>query len=350
MDEMSLNQLAERIGGTLEGNGDVAVTGLASLEAAGPHEVAFLANAKYVPRMTETNAAAVIVDEDYDGPGETLIRCEDPYFAYRNAMVAFHGFREPEFDGIDERANIHPTATLGLDVRIAAFVTVGPHARIGDGCVLYPGVYLGPGAAMGNHCTLHPNVTLYDETQLGDRVTVHAGASIGHDGFGYATHEGAHHKIPQAGRVVIEDDCEIGACCAIDRATMGETRIGAGTKFSNLVAIGHGTTMGQHCLTVAQTGIAGSTTVGNYCVFAGQAGLVGHIHVGDGAQIGAQAGVTNDIPPGEKVWGTPALPLGEAKRAYGSVARLPEMRREIRRLQKQLEALQEQVDRQEGPQ
>jgi UDP-3-O-[3-hydroxymyristoyl] glucosamine N-acyltransferase len=350
MDEMTLKQLADRIGGRLDGDGDVAVTGLASLETAGPHEVAFLANEKYVPQVAETNAAAVIVAEEYDGPGEALIRCADPYFAYRNAMVAFHGFREPEFDGIDERANIHSTATLGTNVRIAAFVTVGPHARIGDGCVLYPGVYVGPNVVMGDDCILHPNVTLYDQTQLGDRVTIHANSSLGHDGFGYATHQGAHHKIPQAGRVVIEDDCEIGACCAIDRATMGETRVGAGTKFSNLIAIGHGTTMGEHCLAVAQTGIAGSVKVGNYCVFAGQTGIAGHIEIGDGAQIGAQAGVTNDIPAGEKVWGTPAQPLGQAKRAFGSIPRLPEMRREIRRLQKQLTALEEQVGRQENAQ
>ncbi|MFP4140586.1 MAG: UDP-3-O-(3-hydroxymyristoyl)glucosamine N-acyltransferase [Phycisphaerae bacterium] len=343
MDEMTLSELADHLGGTLEGNGDVTVTAMASLTDAGPGEVAFLANDKYIPQMAETKAAAVIVATDYDGPGDTLIRCDDPYFAFRNAMVAFHGFRQPEFEGIDDRASIHPTATLGEGVSIAPFVTVGPGARIGDGCVLYPGVYVGPNVIMGERCILHPNVTLYDETHLGDRVTVHAGSSIGHDGFGYATHQGAHHKIPQAGHVVVEDDCEFGACCAIDRSAMGETRIGTGTKFSDLVTIGHGTKMGNHCLVVAQTGIAGSTTIGNYCVFAGQVGVSGHIHIGDGVQAGAQAGIIGDTPAGQKVWGTPAIPFARSKRAYRCLARLPEMRKEIRLLRKQLDALEKQV-------
>ncbi|MFP4054126.1 MAG: UDP-3-O-(3-hydroxymyristoyl)glucosamine N-acyltransferase, partial [Phycisphaerae bacterium] len=301
MAEMTLAQLAEHVNGTLVADGETVVHGCASLEAAGPNEVSFLANEKYVSQVPRSNAAAVIVSADYDGPGDRLIRCEDPYFAFRNAMVALAGFRQPEFDGIDERASVHPSAVLGAGVRVAGFVTIAPGARIGDGCVLYPGVYVGPGCELGADCTLYPNVTLYDGTVLGERVTIHAGSSIGHDGFGYATHQGAHHKIPQGGRVVIESDVEIGACCTIDRATMGETLIGQGTKFSNLVVIGHGTTLGKHCLVVAQTGIAGSVKVGNYCVFAGQAGLAGHIRIGDGVQIGAQAGVTNDVAPGEKV-------------------------------------------------
>lgn len=350
MHEMTLSELADHLGGRLDGDGDVTVTGMASLSEAGPDDVAFLANDKYIPQMAETKAAAIIVTTDYDGPGDPLIRCDDPYFAFRNAMVAFHGFRQPEFEGIDDRANIHPTATLGQGVCIAAFVTVAPGARIGDGCVLYPGVYVGPDVVMGDDCILHPNVTLYDQTHLGDRVTVHANSSIGHDGFGYATHEGAHHKIPQAGHVVVEDDCEFGAGCAIDRSAMGETRIGAGTKFSDLVTIGHGSKLGKHCLVVAQTGIAGSTTIGNYCVFAGQVGVGGHLNVGDGVKAGAQAGIIGDVAAGQKVWGTPAIPFAKSKRVYGSLPRLPEMRKEIRNLRKQLESLEKQVGNAEDAQ
>jgi UDP-3-O-[3-hydroxymyristoyl] glucosamine N-acyltransferase len=263
-------------------------------------------------------------------------------------MVAFYGFRQADFEGIDPRANVHATAELADDVRIAAFVTVSGGVKIGRGTAVYPGVYIGKDVQIGRDCILYPNVTLYDGCILHDRVTVHAASSIGQDGFGYSTHEGPdgvvrHEKIPQAGRVILEDDVEIGACCAIDRATMGATIVGAGTKFSNLIAIGHGTKLGRHCLLVAQAGIAGSTMVGKYCAFAGQAGVVGHIRIGDGARIGAKAGVTNDVPPGQEVLGIPAIPLAEARRAMMSFSRLPQLRTAVRRLTRGLNALRRHV-------
>ena len=339
MKEMTLKELADSLGGELTGDGSRIVRGVAPLESARPDEISFLANAKYERHRAATQAAAVLVAANYAGPGERLIRCQDPYFAFRNAMVAFYGFRQPPFDGIDPRSCIDPAARVADGVRIGPFVTVSAGAEIGPGCVLYPGVYVGPNCRLGQDCTLYSNVSLYDGTILGNRVTVHAGSSIGQDGFGYATHGGRHEKIPQAGWVELEDDVEIGACCAIDRATMGPTVIGAGTKFSNLVAIGHGTKLGKHCLMVAQSGIAGSTTVGNYCVFAGQAGVVGHIRIGDAARIGAQAGVTNDVPAGQEVLGAPAIPLAEARRAMMSFSRLPQLRTAVRKLTAELNAL-----------
>jgi len=343
MAEMTLSELAEAIGGELVGDGSKVVRGVGGLESASPDEISFLANKKYEKHMADTKAAAVIVPADYDGPGESLIRCKDAYFAFRQAMVAFHGFRRPHFEGIDPRAAIDPTAKLADGVRVAAFATVGPAATIGPNTVIYAGVYVGPRCRIGGDCTLYPNVTLYDGTILHDRVTIHAGTSIGHDGFGYATHAGRHEKIPQAGWVELEDDVEIGACCAIDRATMGPTVIGAGTKFSNLVAIGHGTKLGKGCLVVAQTGIAGSVTVGNYCVFAGQAGIVGHIRIGDGAKVAAKTGVTNDIPPGQEVFGVPSMPLGQAKRVFTVLPRLPQMRAALRKLIREVSALKQRV-------
>ena len=314
------------------------------METAGADEVAFLANVRYERHMAETKAAAVIVAADYAGPGEALIRCEDPYFAFREAMVIFYGFRNHGFDGLDDRAAVHPTACVAEGARLAPFVVVSAGASIASGSTLYPGVYVGPGCRIGTDCVLHPNVALYEGCLLGDRVTIHAGSSIGQDGFGYAPHTGAdgvvrHEKIPQAGWVVIEDDVEIGACCTIDRATMGSTTIGAGTKFSNLVAIGHGTQMGKHCLLVAQAGIAGSVRVGDHCVFAGQCGVVGHIRIGSGARVGAQAGVTGDVAPGVTVMGSPALPRSLGQRAMSSFAHLPELRRTVRRLTRKLEEL-----------
>ncbi len=339
MNEMTLRELAQKLGGELTGDPARVVRGVAPLETAQPDEISFLANAKYERHMAASRAAAVLVSADYAGPGDSLIRCKDPYFAFRNAMVAFYGFRQPTFEGIDPRASIDPSARVAEGVRIGPNVTVSARVEIGPGCVLYPGVFVGPDSRIGRDCTLYPNVCLYDRTVLGDRVTVHANSSVGQDGFGYATHQGAHHKIPQAGWVELEDDVEIGACCSIDRATMGPTVIGAGTKFSNLVAIGHGTKLGKHCLMVAQSGIAGSTMVGNYCVFAGQAGVVGHIRIGDMARIGAQAGVTNDIPPGLEVLGSPAIPLADARRAMISASRLPTLRAAVRTLTAELHAL-----------
>jgi UDP-3-O-[3-hydroxymyristoyl] glucosamine N-acyltransferase len=337
--EMTLFDLAKALGGSLTGDGAVVVRGLASLETAGPAEVSFLTNQRYEKHMETTAAAAVIVAEDYAGPGKGLIRCKDPYFAYRQAMVEFYGFRQAPFAGIDGRSAIDPSAQLGTGVRVGPFVTVCRDCRIGDGTVLYPGVFVGPGSTLGNGCTLYSNVSIYDGSRIGDRVTIHANTSIGQDGFGYATHQGRHEKIPQAGCVIIEDDCEIGAGCTIDRATMGATIIGAGTKMSNLVAIGHGTQMGKGCLMVAQSGIAGSTMVGNYCVFAGQAGVVGHIRIGDFAKIAAQSGVTNDVPANAEVLGSPAMERSQARKAIISMTRLPRLRAEVQTLIKEVRAM-----------
>lgn len=351
--EYTLAALAEKLGGELTGDGRAVVRAAASLEEAGPDELSFLANPRYASRMAETKAAAVIVGKDYRGPGPALIRCEDPYFAFREAMRLLYGFRTHPFTGVDPRANVDPSASLGEGAAVGAFVTICRAARIGPRCVLYPGVFVGPDVRMGADCVLYPNVTLYDGTVLGDRVTVHAGSSIGQDGFGYATHKGTdgvvrHEKIPPAGNVILEDDVEIGAGCAIERAALGPTVIGAGTKFADLVAIGHGTRMGKHCLMVSQSGIAGSTIVGNYCVFGGQAGVVGHIRIGDGVRVGAQAGVTGDVEAGAELLGSPAIPRAEAGKSYTLIARLPEMRAALRRLTRQVEALEKRLAEQES--
>jgi UDP-3-O-[3-hydroxymyristoyl] glucosamine N-acyltransferase len=336
---MTLSELASLLGGDLTGDGRTVVRGVGTLDSAGRDEVTFLANPRYERHVQQTKAAAVIVSRDYAGPCKSLIRCGDPYLAFREAMVAFYGFRRPWFEGIDSSAQVAEGVELGEGVRIGPHAVIAPGCRIGGGTTIYPHAYVGPNCRIGRDCTIHPNVTLYDGTILRERVTVHAGSSIGQDGFGYATHDGRHDKIPQAGWVELEDDVEIGACCAIDRATIGATIIGAGSKFSNLVAIGHGTRMGRHCLVVAQSGIAGSVKVGNHCVFAGQSGVVGHIRIGDGARIGAQAGVTNDVPAAAEYWGTPAIPLAQARRSLTSLSRLPGLRTAVRRLTKEVAAL-----------
>jgi UDP-3-O-[3-hydroxymyristoyl] glucosamine N-acyltransferase len=344
MNECTLSQLAERLGAQLCGPADRVVRGCGSLHSAAGDEVTFLANRRYERLMAECGAAAVIVSPDYDGPGESLLRCEDPYFAFREAMVLFYGFREPPFTGVSERAEIDPSAEIGGGAAVGPFVTVCRDVTIGPRAVLYPGVFIGPGCKIGSDCLLYPNVTIYDGCVLGERVTIHAGSSVGHDGFGYATHAGRHEKIPTPGIVELGDDVEIGACCAIDRATLGATVIGEGTKFSNLVAIGHGTQLGRGCLMVAQSGIAGSVTVGNYCAFAGQSGSVGHIRIGDGVRVAAQAGLTNDVPDGGEYAGSPAFELAKMRRTWATFPRLPQMRSETLRLRKELDALRAELD------
>lgn len=339
---MTLGQLAEAIGGVLEGEADPArvVRGAAPLDQAGPEEISFLANPRYERHLAATKAAAVIVAKAFKGAGAVpLIRCDDAYLAFRQAMVALHGFRKAPFIGLHRNAHIDQRATMGRDVVAGPYATVCEGASVGDRSVLYPGVFVGPHARIGSDCVLYPNVTIYDGCILGNRVTVHANSVIGEDGFGYATHRGAHHKIPQAGHVEIGDDVEVGAGCTIDRATIGATRIGAGTKFSNLVAIGHGTQIGRHNLLVAQAGVAGSVTVGDYCAFAGQAGVVGHITIGDRVRVGAQAGVTNDIPSDTEVVGSPAAPLAQGRKSLILITQLPEMRNQIRALGRDLKSL-----------
>lgn len=350
----TLRQLAERVGATLIGDGDVVVTGCAPIEAAGPSELTFLANARYAQFLASTKAAGVLIDPQTPCPDHlNRLVSDNPYFAFRNALIELHGFRAhpPPIDElvstdasksesrISRHAAVHPEAIIESGAAIHPFVVVEAGARVGGNTVLYPGVYLGPDVIVGENCVLHPNVSVYERCVIGDRVTIHSSTVIGQDGFGYATHEGAHHKIPQTGIVVIEDDVELGGGCAIERAAMGETRIGKGTKFADLISIGHGTRIGEHCLLVSLVGISGSVEVGNYVVLGGQVGVAGHLSIGDGVQAAGKAAITGDIPPGKKVAGVPAIDLDRAKRnalagqdLYGLVKRVRALEREIEKL------------------
>jgi UDP-3-O-[3-hydroxymyristoyl] glucosamine N-acyltransferase len=236
-------------------------------------------------------------------------------------VVALHGYRQHPHTGISPQAHVDPAATIG------------------EGSVLYPGVYVGPRARIGRDCILYPNSVVYDDCILGDRVTLHAGAVVGEDGFGYATHDGRHHKIPQVGIAVLEDDVEVGANCTIDRATLGSTVIGRGTKFGNLNNIGHGAKVGSDGLIVGLCGIAGSTSIGHHVTMAGQVGISGHLEIGDGVTMGAQAGVMNDIPDQTPVIGAPAMPAGDARRVYSIFRQLPALVERIRELEAKVEEL-----------
>ena len=340
---MKLSELAQQVDSTLHGDGEAQVTGCAGIRDAGPNEVTFLANSKYQAHLATTKAAAVFVRESDPCPdGLTRLVCEDPYFGFRNAMILLHGHRvhpqviDDRGDGISRQSTVHPEAAIGEGTRIHPNVTIECGAQVGTGCHLYPGVYIGPDVTIGNDCILYPNVAIYDRCRLGNRVTVHACSAIGNDGFGYATHAGAHHKIPQSGITVLEDDVEIGSNCAIERAALGETVVGAGTKFADLISIGHGTTIGKHCLLVSLVGIAGSVDVGDYVALGGQTGVAGHLRIGNQVQALAKTGIVGDVPDGSTVGGAPAVDADTAKRNALAAMNLAELVKRVRSMERKL--------------
>jgi UDP-3-O-[3-hydroxymyristoyl] glucosamine N-acyltransferase len=340
---MTLRELAERINAQLispdPDAGMRQVRRCARLEEAGPDDLTFLVNPRYAGQLAETQAAAVIVGPEVNHTSHTLLRAEDAYFAFRNAMVALHGFVDHGPAEVSNEARIDPTARLGDDCHIHPLAVIAAGATLGDRCVVYPHCYVGRNATLGDDCVLHPNVVVYHDCMIGHRVTLHAGCVIGQDGFGYATHQGVHHKIPQTGNVVIEDDVEMGANCTVDRATLGQTIIGAGTKMSDAVTIGHGCHVGKANLFVGQVGLAGSVNTGDYVAMGGQVGVAGHLNIGDRAQIAATSGVITDIPEDAQVGGTPAQPLIEAKRIFLLTQRLPDLIQRIKSLERQVEQM-----------
>ncbi len=329
----------------LKGDAGLRIGQVATLEDAVEGDVSFLSNPKYEKMLQTTRASVVVVGPDVPAPEHlNLIRVEDPYAAITVLIVKLHGYRQhrrvpPASAGV----YVHESARIGPNAIIHPGATVDHDVVIGTDAVIYPGCYVGPRCRVGDKVLLYPNVVLYDDTVVGNRVTIHSNTVVGEDGLGYAPVNGQWIKIPQIGHVEIDDDVEIGASCAIDRATLGKTRIGRGTKFSNLIAIGHGTHIGEHCLFVAQTGVAGSVTVGSHVTMAGQAGVVGHIRIGDRATIGAKAGVTNNVPDGETVLGAPAIPIREHKRHIAHIARLPELSKRVKLLEKELAELRQEL-------
>jgi UDP-3-O-[3-hydroxymyristoyl] glucosamine N-acyltransferase len=344
---MMLDELAAKISATVRGDGARAVAACAAIDKAGPDDVAFVANRKYLAHLKTTRAAAVILgpkDVDDAPAALSLLIADDPYFAFRNAMIELHGWRQHPAPGISPHAYVDPTAVIEELCTIRPSAYIAPQARLGRRCVIYPGCYVGKHAVLGDDCVLYPNVVVYDKCVLGDRVTLHSSTVIGQDGFGYATHAlpgqaPAHHKIPQAGNVVIEDDVEMGANCSIDRATIGSTVIRKGTKFSDGVTIGHGCDVGEHNLLVAQVGLAGSVTTGKYVVMGGQVGVAGHLTIGDQVQIAAKAGVMHDLNANKQYGGAPATEFTDTKRQLLALTRLPDLLATIRRLEKRIAEL-----------
>lgn len=337
----TLAELATLCGAVVDGDPSLRVEGPATLAEAGPHEITFLANPRYVPQLATTRAGAVVVTRDCAAPraGLALLRCDDPSRAFTAVVRAFQPPASVPAAGVHPRALVDPSAIVDPSASIGPNCTVGPAARIGARTVLVANVFVGAHAAVGADGVLHPGVVVYERVTIGARALIHAGTVLGSDGFGFEPTATGWNKIPQVGTVEVGDDVEIGANCAIDRGRFGPTRIGNGVKLDNLVHVAHNVVVGDGSLLIAQVGIAGSARVGKRAILAGQVGIGGHAVIGDGARIGAQAGVLSEAAPGAELWGTPARPRAEALRSAALVARLPEMQARVRALEKRLDAL-----------
>ena len=336
---VTLGELATRLGCGLEGDGRIEITRVAGLEDAGPGDLTFLANPKYASKVHLTRASAIIGDDKLAAAPCAILRTPEVYLTFARAV----GLLTPRVavaPGISPLAAVDPSAEIGAGVSVAPFVFIGPGCRVGARSILHPHVTLEHGASIGEDCELHAGVSIREDVALGRRVIVQNGAVVGSDGYGFARRaDGSHEKIPQVGRVVVEDDVEIGANATVDRPAVGETRIGAGTKIDNLVQVAHGVKIGRDVLLAAQVGIAGSTVLEDRVIMAGQSGATGHVRLGAGAIVGAKSAVTKDIGAGEHVAGVPAVDVAEWREAAVLVRRLPEMRRALAAMEARLAAL-----------
>jgi len=328
---MKLAQLASTLGLTLEnGAPDLEITGVAGIQDAGPGQVTFVANPKYAPAARTTKAAAVIVAEDFPATGKALLRSKNPYLAFARALKLF--YQPPRYaPGIHPTAVIHPTARVGANAHVGAYVVISEGASIGQNAVLLPHVVIYPDVTIGDNFFAHAHAVVREHCRIGNNVVLQNGVIVGGDGFGFAKDDAGHwHKIVQSGPTVIEDNVEIQANACVDRASVGETRVGRGSKIDNLAQVGHGSRIGEDTLLCAQVGLAGSTEVGNKVVLAGQVGVAGHCKIGDGVVVTAQSGTHGDIPPGAMVSGSPAFDHKRWMRATALFAKLPEIVKALR--------------------
>ena len=330
----SLAEIAELIGGKIEGDGGIRISGVADLQGAGPSEISFLAHPRYEAAARQTRAGALVVGPQAPKDlGKARIRVAHPSAAFTRVAMLFAPAEAPRLTGI------HPSAVVASGAKIGPQVGIGPHVvieegvQVGEGTQIGAGSYLGRDVRIGSHCVLHPRVYVGERCLLGNRVVLHPGAVVGADGFGYEMKDGRHHKVPQLGYVQIDDDAEIGANTTIDRGRFARTHIGEGAKIDNLVMIAHNCVVGPHSVIVAQSGLSGSTTTGHHVTIAGHVGTVGHIHIGSGAILTAKSGVTKDVPEGQTWRGAPARPIKEQMEMEAHIQQLPDLARRLKALE-----------------
>ena len=338
--DWTLSRLAAALGLRLTGE-DRAVTGMNTLEDAGPDEVSFFANPKYARQLPQTKACAVIIAEEYAAavPGRALVSA-NPYGDFGRAVALFSS-PQGSFSGISGQAFIHPDAEVDDTCAVYPFAYIGARARIGKGTSIFPGCYVGEDCVIGAECLVYPHAVLMAGTVLGDRCIIHAGAVLGADGFGFSRQDGVIRKIPQIGAVHVGNDVEVGANTTIDRAVLGATQVGEGTKIDNLVQLGHNVRVGKGCLVVSQVGVSGSTRIGDHATLAGQVGIAGHLAIGNNVTIGPQSGVAKDIPDGMTCGGSPCVDGRTFMRTLAVMPRLPDMYKRIGKLEAELDALQQ---------
>lgn len=330
--KLTLSDIARLVGGELRGDGALVVEGAASLKEATEKDISFLGNPKYASDLATTRAACVLVPPSVALNGRAAIVLKNPPYGWAKVLEVLGAERQKHPTGVHPTAVVAPSARLGKNVALGPFVVVEERAQIGDNTVIYARGYVGHDTIVGADCLIYPGVTLREHVRVGNRCIFQPGVVIGSDGFGFTVHQGKHYKIPQVGGVEIGDDVEIQANTTVDRAAVGVTQIGAGTKIDNLVQVAHNVEIGENCLIVALTGIAGSVKIGNSVTLAAQVGVAGHLSVGDGVTVGARGGISHDIKPREVVWGSPAQPIKDELKMLALMRRLPELFEEFKKL------------------
>ncbi len=342
--EYSLREIADLVKGELIGDPDIIIKGILGFDDAGPDEITFVVSPKYIKRINETKAAAIIVPPDIRETEKGLICVANPYLAFAKVSTLFHTVPRP-VPGISDKAFMENDFKHGQDISVSPGVVIGNGVTVGDRVTLMAGVVLGDNVVIGDDVLIYPNVTILERCKIGNRVIIHAGSVIGSDGFGFAPDGNRYYKIPQVGIVRIDDDVEIGAGNTIDRATFGTTWIKRGVKTDNLVQIAHNVVVGEDTVIVAQVGISGSVTIGSHVTLAGQVGMVGHITIGDNVIVGAQSGIAKSIPAGQTMSGSPVMPHNTWLRSSIVIPKLPEMGKKIKELEKRIASLEKERGR-----
>ena len=332
----TLRELADRVGGEVEGDAQVAITGAAPIQTASGGEISFIANHRYVKYLDSTGAAAVVLDLKTECSHLPVLRHPNPYLAFARIIDLLYPDVPLVPPGIDPAAVVEENTSVDSSAAIGPLCHVRRGASIGKGSQLVSSVFVGCNVVIGENCRIYPGVRIMDDSRIGNNVIIHSSTVIGSDGFGFAESEQGPKKIKQIGWVEIDDDVEIGSNTSIDRGALGPTRIGRGTKIDNLVQIAHNVEIGQDCIIVSQVGISGSTKIGNGVVLAGQVGIIGHIEIGDGVRVGAQSGVPKSVPAGKTVFGYPARDIMETKRIEAALTRLPELLKRVKKIEQKL--------------
>lgn len=342
--QITLREIAKLLGGSIVGNDDVIIENIRPIEEAGQGDITFLANMKYLKQLKTTAASAILAQPPMQMEGKNLVLVDDPYIAFGKLLALFYPLKHG-FTGISKAAYIEEGADVSPDATIFPRAYISSGVKIEKGAVIYPGVFIGNNVSIGEDSILYANVAVYAGSRIGKRVTLHSGVVVGGDGFGFAAPGKSNLKIPQVGFVQIDDDVEIGANCAIDRATLGKTWIQRNVKIDNLVQIAHNVVIGENSVITSQVGISGSTKLGKSVIIGGQAGIVGHLSIGDHVMIAAKSGIHKDIESGQIVGGIPQLPYRHWLKVEACRTKLPEMKKNLEELKRKIIILQEQINK-----